>query len=174
MASAFTSPKAVQLRKVNGEKESGVTLHRIDSGIDTGPVVRQVRFDIDSNFTARDLYFKYLRYGTELFKASFRKLLEKDFETRSQNDNDASYYNKNSINYDQLVIDLDQSAQNVVRQIRAFSFKEYQLPSLFGKDVQRVEILDSSSGIKAGTVIESSNNEIKVATRDYDVCLYTD
>lgn len=156
---------------LNGEKESGVTLHRIDSGIDTGPVVKQVAFDIESSFTARDLYLEYIHRGTELFKANFKSLLRNNFETRKQNDSDASYYNKNSINYDQLVIDLEQSAQNIARQIRAFSFKEYQLPSVFGKDIQRVEILESSSGIKAGTVIESSKNEIKVATRDYDVCM---
>ena len=33
----------------NGEKKSGVTLHKIDSGIDTGDIISQLSFDIDED-----------------------------------------------------------------------------------------------------------------------------
>ena len=50
---------------LNGEMFGGVTIHYIDNGIDTGPIIAQKTFVIDINDTARDLYFKY-PYG-ELF-----------------------------------------------------------------------------------------------------------
>ena len=33
----------------NGEKISGVTLHKIDNGIDTGPIIDQLKFSINKN-----------------------------------------------------------------------------------------------------------------------------
>jgi len=38
----------------NGEKYSGVTLHKIDNGIDTGPIGAKIRFKINPRDTAKD------------------------------------------------------------------------------------------------------------------------
>lgn len=40
---------------LNGEKETGVSLFKIDSGMDTGPLIGQVKFPIDENTTIHDL-----------------------------------------------------------------------------------------------------------------------
>ena len=48
---------------LNGENYSGVTLHKIDNGIDTGDIIDQLEFKIDINWTCRDLYFTYLKEG---------------------------------------------------------------------------------------------------------------
>ena len=45
---------------LNGEDKSGVTLHRIDSGIDTGEIIAQTEIKINYKDTARDLYIKYI------------------------------------------------------------------------------------------------------------------
>ena len=52
---------------LNGEVKSGVTIHRINDGIDTGDIIDQIEFKIDINDTARDLYLKYLKYSEKLF-----------------------------------------------------------------------------------------------------------
>ena len=51
---------------LNNEIESGVTLHKIDNGIDSGSIVDQYSFPINKNETARSLYLKYIEYGTKL------------------------------------------------------------------------------------------------------------
>ena len=38
----------------NGEKNSGVTLHKIDGGIDTGPIIDQIKFPIKINSNSYD------------------------------------------------------------------------------------------------------------------------
>ena len=53
---------------LNSEPSSGVTLHKIDEGIDTGKIIDQINFDLDNNETAFSLYLKYNRYGFLLFK----------------------------------------------------------------------------------------------------------
>ena len=40
---------------INNEKDTGVSLFKIDSGIDTGPIVDQIQFSIDQNMTILDL-----------------------------------------------------------------------------------------------------------------------
>ena len=51
-----------------GDEYSGVTLHKIDDGIDTGDIIDQIKFNISSIDSARDLYFKYLENGLILLK----------------------------------------------------------------------------------------------------------
>lgn len=52
---------------LNNESYSGVTLHIIDEGIDTGDIIDQIKFNI-KNYTAWDLYNKYNYYAYELLK----------------------------------------------------------------------------------------------------------
>lgn len=49
-----------------GEKEHGVTVHRMDPGVDTGAIVYQSRFPIEDNETALSLSMKCAREGMEL------------------------------------------------------------------------------------------------------------
>ena len=68
---------------INGESASGVTLHKIDSGIDTGDIIDQKRFEILEDDTARSLYLKYIKHGTKLVIEKLTNLLNNDFN-RSQ------------------------------------------------------------------------------------------
>ena len=43
-----------------GEKETGVTIHQIDEGVDTGPIIIQERVAIDADDTLKSLYFQKL------------------------------------------------------------------------------------------------------------------
>ena len=41
---------------MNGEVKSGVTIHKIEKGIDTGDILFQKQFELPDTFTSRDLY----------------------------------------------------------------------------------------------------------------------
>jgi methionyl-tRNA formyltransferase len=60
---------------LNGEDETGVTLHEIDEGIDTGNIIDQISFPITEDDTARDLYFKYLKYGSMLIRIDVEMII---------------------------------------------------------------------------------------------------
>ena len=50
---------------INGEKEYGVTLHFMDPGIDTGDIISQSKFNIESIKNARELYDLSVEKGIE-------------------------------------------------------------------------------------------------------------
>ncbi|GHT81607.1 hypothetical protein FACS1894130_13320 [Spirochaetia bacterium] len=113
---------------LNGEKESGVTLHKIDSGIDTGDIIDQISFPINTEDTARDLYMKYIKYGTMLVKENLINLLEGNFLAYPQPMEGATYYAKGSIKFNE--INFRQTAEAIVNQIRAFTFENISYQNL--------------------------------------------
>ena len=156
---------------LNGEHESGVTLHKIDMGIDTGDIVDQISFPIGKEDTSRDLYFKYLKYGTMLVKANFQDILEHKTVGYEQSAEGASYYGKGSINYLDLKIDFRQTAENIQRQIRAFTFHEYQLPEFNGRRIREGKILNQRSSKKPLNIMAEGQEYVIISTIDYDMKL---
>ena len=51
---------------LNAEEYTGVTLHEIDSGIDTGNIIAQKKFEIKEDINSREIYFLYMEYATKL------------------------------------------------------------------------------------------------------------
>lgn len=159
---------------LNGEKESGVTLHKIDRGVDTGDIIAQARFEIASNDTARNVYYKYLHHGTRLVIENVDKIIAGDFDSIPQSAAGSTYYSKKSINFSDLQVDINQTADNIQRQIRAFTFREYQIPMVHGSPISRAVISDSRSRVRPGTLLSDNEDRLTVATVDYDVVLYKD
>lgn len=157
---------------LNGEKTSGVTLHKIDFGIDTGDIIDQLSFEIGQEDTARDIYFKYLKYGTALVKANFNEILSGNYRTYPQSIVNASYYSKKSIDYKNIQINFNKTAYEVKNQLRAFYFPEYQVPICFGEKIRYCEISDQKSEVKPGKVLFAERERIMVSTIDYNVILY--
>ncbi len=116
---------------LNGEKKSGVTLHYIDDGIDTGAIIDQREFCISSSYTAKNLYEKYLLEGYEIFKKNIRNILNKDkVSAVAQVEIGSSYYSKQSIDFSNIDIDFNKTSYEINNQIRAYIFEEYQLPQI--------------------------------------------
>jgi methionyl-tRNA formyltransferase len=60
---------------LSSENCTGVSLHEVDAGIDTGDIVAQVKFNIEITDTARTLYLKYIKEGTSLVNSFLEKIL---------------------------------------------------------------------------------------------------
>ncbi|RBJ82142.1 formyl transferase [Pseudomonas sp. MWU12-2534b] len=159
---------------LHGEKESGVTLHKIDAGIDTGNIISQLSFDIGLSDNARDLYFKYLHAAKKLFLESIGSILSGDFSSYEQPSLGASYYSKSAINYSALSIDFRKCAFEVANQFRAFTFREYQMPRFGSWQIDGSVILDAKSNLKPGSIVSESGIGVVVSTIDYDLLLIKD
>lgn len=160
---------------LNGERESGVTLHRIDDGIDTGDIIDQRSFEIAASDTARELYGKYLAHAFAMLADNLDDLVAGRAAARPQPAEGASYYPKGSIDYANVVIDLNRTAWEAHNQFRAFSFREYQMPRFQGWSILRSEILPSRSPPRsAGKVLAETDEAFVIATIDYDLRLVKD
>ena len=156
---------------INGEKYSGVTLHKIDNGIDTGDIISQIKFKIKNNDNAEKVFLNYIKYGTILFKKCFNNLLNGKFKSRKQDIKNSSYYNKPSIDFKNIKINLNKTAFEIHNELRAFTFKFYQLPQVHGKRIIFSKIMKSKSDRKPGKIISQSGNYLKISSIDYNLLL---
>lgn len=73
------------LQIFNGEKYTGVTLHRINKGIDTGNIIDQKKFKIKLNDTAYDNYIKLMNCSVKLFKKNLYKIIKSSYKEKKTN-----------------------------------------------------------------------------------------
>lgn len=76
----------------NGEHSHGVTIHKIDKGVDTGEIIGQVTYPIYPEIEeVEDVYSKALDYGWMLFKDVAKNLTHAINHAKPQGEN-FSYY----------------------------------------------------------------------------------
>ena len=70
---------------INGETESGLTIHYIDEGIDTGDILMQKKVQIDVHDTAFDVYQKLLDISGQMLHDIIIQIENNDLNPISQN-----------------------------------------------------------------------------------------
>lgn len=81
----------IQRAIINGEKESGVTIMYMDSGMDTGDIALQERVDIAFTDTAGDLHDKLSLLGAKLIVTVLTAILTGRIALRAQEASLATY-----------------------------------------------------------------------------------
>ena len=159
---------------INGETTTGVSLHKIEAGIDTGNIIDQIEFTIEINDTSRSLYYKYLEHSYNLLIKNIDGILFGNYLEACQLSIGASYYSKKYINYSSIAIDLRKTAFEVHNQFRAFTFREYQMPTFSSWQILMTEITDVKSKGKPGSIVFEDEECFSIATIDYNITLYKD
>ncbi len=99
---------------INGEKETGITLHEIDAQIDHGPIIDIQKIQILENDTAESIYKKMENTIFEMFQRWFIFLINLNYKTTPQEHNKAKLYTRKNL----------QEAKDLTRFARAFHFKD--------------------------------------------------
>ncbi|MFZ1711764.1 MAG: formyltransferase family protein, partial [Nitrosomonas sp.] len=159
---------------LNGETETGVTLHCIEDGIDTGDIIGQATVAITRDDTARSLYLKQMQHAQDLFEAYLTALVTQEFEAYPQPAIGASYYSKKAIDFANVTIDWRKTAYEVHNQLRAFHFREYQMPCYQNWQIVSTHIQLVKSTAKPGTLITETESYFELATIDYNIYLIKD
>lgn len=159
-----------QLR--NGENYSGITLHEIDAGVDTGPIVYQRKFRIPMSYTSRDLYFRLHKEGSALLRQKLPVILASEKLPSVPQHGDSSYYSRTDLDLKQLQPDFWQSSSNLFNFYRSLIFPEYQLPEAFGSRIIRAQILSETSQSTPGTILRDNTKFLDLCTTDNLLRLY--
>ena len=77
---------------INGETKTGVTLHYIDTGVDTGDIIAQKKFSIEFEDTARDVKKKIICGGLKLLEKELPKIYSRQNNRIKQDDSKAHHY----------------------------------------------------------------------------------
>lgn len=113
---------------LNEEDKFGVTLHYIDSGVDTGDVIDTSYFDITKDDTGYSVFLSTLENGIELFKKSLPSILLGTNNRIKQDLMDdqmfkGMFYTKRSDIEKYKQIDLkDMPDEEIIRRVKAFYF----------------------------------------------------
>lgn len=114
---------------LNGEQTHGVTLHRIDPGIDSGPIVDGRSVPIEPTDTGRSLYDRCVDAGIALFRDAWPRVREQaPVEARPQDDGAALYYNRWALDFADRRIRWTDDCAAIANRIRAFIFPPFQFP----------------------------------------------
>lgn len=71
---------------INGEKETGITMFRMDNGVDSGPIVGQMSEPIYPSDTIATLYARIEEHGVSLVKQTLASILDKTITFRAQDE----------------------------------------------------------------------------------------
>lgn len=119
---AYRGADPVRWAILNGEKYSGVTVFKIDEGIDTGPILLQKSTPIGDNEKSCELLSRLSLIGREALIESI-KLIESGNFTLTEQKGDVSYAPK--IRVEETFVDFSMDYRKVYNKIRAFSFDPY-------------------------------------------------
>lgn len=141
---------------LNGDSSVGVTLHYMDAGIDTGPCVARRTAPLPEYLTARQLYDVFLNEGLALFREWLPALISTCPAAVEQDEREASTHTRASLDLRRVDVDLSKDAETICRFVRAFSFPEYQLPTLDGRRVRSCVRVPGTSGKPPGTPLHAT------------------
>ena len=113
----YRGGSAINWAIINGETETGVTIHYIDAGIDTGDIILQEKVPIYPEDTVASLYFERLYpIGVRMIAETVWMIGEGKAPRIKQDDSQASY--QPIIQEKHVIIDFGKSVQNVHNLIR--------------------------------------------------------
>jgi len=104
----------------NGDKETGVTVHFIDEGVDTGDIIIQQKLVIEDSWYVFDLQNKMKPIYSTIIKDAVDIICEGKNEYFIQNNLDGSYYGRLRISDCQISLDI--SVREAYNKVRAVSF----------------------------------------------------
>ncbi len=109
----------IQYALLAGDEESGVSLMRMDKGLDTGPVYVQQKILIHPDETAETLHDRLAILGAKMLENYLAKILDGELEAEDQVDSLCTY--APMLRKDSGVIDWNQPANQIDRHIRAMT-----------------------------------------------------
>ena len=115
---------------INGDTEFGASLHKIDEGIDSGPLIAERRFQIPEYCFVDQLYELTFKESFILFRNTLPNLISGDFEIISQNKTQSQ---KSEIHYRKEIeeikqIDPNWTKEKILSHIRATAMPGFSPP----------------------------------------------
>lgn len=120
----------------------GVSLHRVDEGVDTGDIVAQAAISYSWEDTGGSLYVKARQAMLELFQATYPRIRNLDFATTPQDLAAGTFHRASQLEPASTIV-LDQSyvARDLFNRLRARTFPGYPACTFSdGDDVYEVRV----------------------------------
>jgi len=154
----------IQRALLAGDRRTGISIMRMEAGLDTGPVLSGQAVDIAPDETGGSLHDRLARLGATLIVAALDRMEAGTARFEPQDAAAATYARK--LAKAEAVIDWTQPAAVLERQVRAFDPWPVAETRLDGRQfrIWRAHAVDADSSAAPGTVLSSGTEGITVMT----------
>jgi methionyl-tRNA formyltransferase len=125
------------------ETPAGVTLHFMDTGVDTGDIVHRRRLDIRPEDTAHSLYERLKGLELQLFQEAWPKLISGSYQRQRQNPVEGTSHKRGELLTGNIQhIDLNElvKAGDLIRRMRALTTDQIEEAAYYEVDGKRYRI----------------------------------
>lgn len=163
---------------INGERQHGVTWHKVDEGIDTGDILGQKMFPLEPTDSPLSLLSKGFQAGTEVLSAMLPRLLKGRVDGQKQDEAMATCYSKRDMpNNGRL--SFDWPFDRIERLVRGLDFRPFEnrfvYPSTSFRGTsfypQTVRHISNSRNEAPGSILDITDDCIVVQAADAVVSL---
>jgi methionyl-tRNA formyltransferase len=128
-----------------GDAETGVTIMRMDEGLDTGPMLLAERTPISAADTAESVHDRLAEMGATLIVSTLDGLVRKSIDPTPQPEEGVSYAHK--LGKEEGVLDWRRPAAELERKVRAF----HPWPGTsFELNGERIKLLEAGLALAGG------------------------
>tara|TARA_E500000178_G_C16861641_1_gene680045 strand:+ start:80 stop:997 length:918 start_codon:yes stop_codon:yes gene_type:complete len=142
---------------LNKEKETGVSIMKIEKKLDAGPFIKQVKVKINDDLTCGELTKELSLIGAEALKESIELVFLGKAIFTKQNEEETTYAKK--INKSETRIYWKDKAENIIAKINAFNPKP---GAWFLSKNERIKILKAKEVIKSGKEGEILDDKLTI------------
>lgn len=115
----YRGSSIIQAAILNGDEQTGVTVIKMDKGLDAGPILAQTAIKIGAEDTAGELYDKLSTLSADFLVDTIKKYIAGEISPAPQDPTLASYVKE--LTKGDGLIDWGKPAENLIRFIRAMS-----------------------------------------------------
>ncbi len=160
---------------INGETKTGITVHRINEGVDTGDILLQKEIVIKHKDTGNDILRKYNKIYPELVERSLKLIKENKTRFTKQDEEKATYFGKRTPSDGE--INWNWTKERIYNWVRAQA-KPYPGAFTFYKDkkiiIDKIEFSDYGFNYNDnnGKILNISQKIIKVSNGAVKIVSY--
>ncbi|GFQ13033.1 methionyl-tRNA formyltransferase [Enterobacter hormaechei] len=147
-----------------GDAETGVTIMKMDVGLDTGDMLYKLACSITAEDTSATLYDKLAALGPQGLIETLQQLADNTATPEVQDEAQVTYAEK--LSKEEARIDWSLSAAQLERCIRAFNPWPMSWLMIDEQPVKvwKASVINGNTSAEPGTIIDASKNGIQVAT----------
>lgn len=152
----------IQRALLAGDKVTGITLMKMDIGLDTGDMLKIAKTEILPTDTGQTLHDRLAQLGAQLLAEQLDNL--EDLPATVQDNEQATYAHK--LEKSESVLDWQDSAELLARKIRAFNPWPGTQIELFSQTLRlwEAQVLNTQTTATPATLLRSQREGIDVAT----------
>jgi len=150
----YRGPTPIISTLLNGDKVGGVSIIKVVPEVDAGGIYAQVKFGVEEDDNRDSLEQKSIKFGKSLLMTVLDLIENEDLNSYPQDEENVIYSHK--ITKEDLKINWDSSAAEIVNKIRAFSSRPGAYCLWKGL---RIKILKAS--VPGGTAINAYLDKLK-------------